>query len=347
MVNFALRGDYNILDRFIDLKQPKYLYHCKPRGLAVHWLAGNVPLLGLYSLFQTLLTKNVSLVKASKRAYKEFLILVDSLNQVNTEKIKGSELLKTIAIVLIGRDEKETQKTISEAADIRIAWGGHDAIKAITGLPKTIFCEDIVFGPKYSYGVIDKFALPNYKSLTQRIAFDICTFDQYACSSPHTLFIEETDEIKAETVAAELAKNLAFVSSKMIPKEDNNPQKKMDILSLRAKYSMVGKIFASVDTDWTVICSTEEGLADACFSRVIHVKPISDLLQLKELNTHKMQTLGAAIDAPNREEIIAEITTFGVNRCPKFGDMTLYESPWDGFFALDRMVRWVSLHKKA
>lgn len=344
LLNFSLRGNYKILDTFVDFKKPNYIYTCQPRGLAVHWLAGNVPMLGIYSVIQSIITKNVSLIKAPSQGYEDFLILLDSFKQIETMHIKGKELVKSICVILIDKNNTQLQNTMSEMADIRIAWGGKEAIEAIMGLRRKIFSEDIIFGPKYSYGVIDKEALKDYKKIAQRLAFDICTFDQYACSSPHTIFVQENEQVSALEFAKELSKNMDFVSKKMIKKGRTETEKKMDILTIRTKYSMLGKVFKSEDYDWTVVYTTEEGLAEPCFSRVIFVKPIDDLLKLAEFNNQKIQTLGCAI-YKDKEEIIRKITRKGVDRCPRFGDMTLYESPWDGFFPIDRMVRWVKCYK--
>lgn len=347
MLNFALRGNYQILDKFLDLGQLKNVYICQPRGLVVHWLSGNAPLLGLYSIFQSLITKNISLVKASTNAYKELSILLESLNSVKTEKIRGTDLLKTIAVVLISHNDIRNQNKISKAADVRVVWGGHEAIEIINSLKKNIFCEDIIYGPKYSYGVIDAGALKDYKKIAQRLAFDVCTFDQYACSSPHTVFIQESKDVSAEEFAKELARNIDLVTNKFLPKIDNNPQKKMDILTVRTIAKMTtGKVFSSHNTDWTVIYSKEPGLAQACFSRVIYIKPIKNLSELIEFSDRKKQTLGIAIKSRLRRVLIKEITSKGIDRCPKFGEMTLFDSPWDGLFAIDRLVRWVSLSKE-
>lgn len=345
MLDFALRGDYRILDKFVDLQQADYIYHCQPRGLVVHWLAGNVPLLGLYSIIQALLTKNVSLVKASEKAYEELVILLESMAAVNTKKIQGTELLSTITVVLVDRDDTNNQQLLSKSADVRVVWGGQEAVETISSLQKNIFCDDIIYGPKYSYGIVDKASLAKMDEITTHLAFDVCTFDQYACSSPHTVFVE-AEPLVAEQFAATLAEKIRFVAGKMIPKEAEDAKKKMDILTVRAKYSMLGKVFSSENTDWTVLYSTEEGLFDACFSRVIHVKPISDIKEVAKYNDRKKQTLGCMISHSEREKIIDEITFKGIDRCPPFGDMTLYESPWDGFFAIDRMVRWVGLYKQ-
>ena len=64
MLDTALR-DRHALDGFVKLNSSRTLYHAQPRGLAVHWVAGNVPILGIFSIFQSMLTKNVNLVKAS------------------------------------------------------------------------------------------------------------------------------------------------------------------------------------------------------------------------------------------------------------------------------------------
>ncbi|MBU1975755.1 MAG: hypothetical protein KKG59_05105 [Nanoarchaeota archaeon] len=337
MLDFALRGNHKVLDGFVDFNQPGYTYMCQPRGLVVHWLAGNVPLLGFYSIIQAALTKNVSLVKASNRAYEDLVKLLGSLNSIET-KISGKKLLQTICVVLVDRDDKKTQTIMSEAADVRIAWGGPEAIEAITSLKKSIFCDDIIYGPKYSYGIVDKAA--DQAKVAKRLAFDICTFDQYACSSPHTIFVQGNSIAFAEN----LAKQLDFVTKKFLPKEDRDAQKNLDILTQRAKYSMTGKVFSSKNTDWTVIHTDEEGLADACFSRVVFIKPIKDFKELSSYSTRKIQTLGVAISG-EREKIISKLTRNGIDRCPKYGEMTLFESPWDGFFAIDRLVRWVGLCK--
>jgi len=345
MLNFALRGDYHVLDKCVDFGQPSYVFTCQPRGLVVHWLAGNVPILGLYSIIQSMVTKNTSLIKASSHAYKELLLLLDSFNKVDAGKIKGKDIIKTICVVLIDKEDTELQNIISQKADVRVAWGGKEAIETIIHLKRNIFSEDIIFGPKYSYGVIDKKSLEEYSKIAQRLALDVSTFDQYACSSPHTIFIEKGGKVSPLEFAEELAKHMDFVNKKMIKKDQIDPQKTMDILSVRAKYNMIGKVMASENTDWTIVYDEGEGLSNPCFSRVVFVKPINSIEKLTELNSRKIQTIGCAIDSEYKNDLMRKISRKGADRCPKFGDMTLYESPWDGFFAMDKLVRWISVYK--
>ena len=345
-LKIALRGDYLVLDKFVDLGDEKLLFHTQPRGLTCHWLAGNVPVLGLFSIFFALITKNVCLVKASNNGSEDLVSLLSTLNEVNTSKIKGKEFLKSVAVILVDNEDKETHQRLSLEADARIAWGGFEAINSIIGLKKNLFCEDIIFGPKYSYAVIDKESLiENQKKMAQKLAVDVSVFDQYACSSPHTVFIQEEKPGQALDFARELAEQLELVNRALLPKGAVDPAKSAEIIGLRAEYELKGKVFASQGTDWTVIYSSEKGLAKGCFSRVIFVKPITDLTELKEYNDRQKQTLGFGLTKENKLKYADIITAKGIDRCPDLGYLTFYESPWDGMFVFDRLVRWVTIHK--
>ena len=43
---------------------------------------------------------------------------------------------------------------LSALADVRVAWGGREAVEAIMNLPRRFGTEDIVFGPKTSFVVV-------------------------------------------------------------------------------------------------------------------------------------------------------------------------------------------------
>ena len=137
-LDLSLRGNYLILDKFVKLENGgKKLYHTQPRGLAVHWIAGNVDELGIFSIIQALITKNVSLIKAPSN-YENLLDLVNLLKLTNTEKLSGEELVKTISIIYLEKNDEQNQRLISENADVRIIWGGLDAVSSIISTPKKL-----------------------------------------------------------------------------------------------------------------------------------------------------------------------------------------------------------------
>lgn len=341
----SLRGNYKALDEFVDLRSSNYLFHAQPRGIVVQWLSGNVSILGLFSIFSAILTKNACLVKASSRGFEDLVSLLSVLNLVKTDRVDGKELAKCIALVLVDRNDKKSQEKLSMSADVRIAWGGKEAIDTIIGLKKNYFCEDIIFGPKYSYGFIGRKTLSkNLKKIAQKAAVDVSVFDQYACSSPHTIFVEGGLR-DAEKFGKELSIQLDLVNRTMLPKGEIDEGKAMEVISKRAEYELKGRVFASRGTEWSVIVTNEKGLADSCFSRVVFIKPISNMSKLGQYNDRGKQTLGIGLDLSEKKEILDKITLKGIDRAPDFGYMTFFEYCWDGMFVFDRLVRWVTTYK--
>ena len=344
-LDISLRGDRSVLEKFIDLSDPKLVFHAQPRGIVVHWIAGNVDILGVFSVIQAIITKNVSIIKAPSK-YELLLKLIESIKEIKTEKILGSDLIKCIEIVYVDRDDEKNQKLLSKNADVRIAWGGEEAVKSILSLPKSPFSEDIIYGPKYSYVIIDEESLSkNADKISQRIAIDVSMFDQYACSSPHTVFVESDDQKIIESFAKKIAKSLDDVNRILIPKKNTSPDKALEILDIRTEYGLKGKVISSSGTEWTVITSDEKNLAKPTFSRVIHVRKLNREELKKENSSRKIQTIAIVMEQEKRYKIIDKLTLLAGDRCPNVGNMSLFDSPWDGMFGMDRMVRWITTYK--
>ena len=343
-LKISLRGNFLVLDDFVQLfDDSEFLYHAQPRGISVHWIAGNVDVLGIFSVVQALLTKNLCLIKAP-HDYSLLKKLILSFKDVSTEKILGKDILNCITIVYVDRDDISNQEILSENADIRIAWGGKEAVSTILSLKKNFFTEDIIYGPKYSYAVLDSEFL---KNAVQRLALDISIFDQYACNSPHTIFVENDDVDNPNLVknfAKELSNSMETVNRLMLPKSQISEKKSMDILSIRAEYDFKGEVFAPKNTDWTVIYSEEEGLANPCSSRVVFIRPIKNAEEVGKFHNRKIQSIGIGIsNHEKRKKLVDLITLLGGDRCPSIGNMSKFHSPWDGIFGMDRMVRWISM----
>ena len=341
-LDLSLRGNYLILDKFVKLENGgKKLYHTQPRGLAVHWIAGNVDELGIFSIIQALITKNVSLIKAPSN-YENLLDLVNLLKQTNTEKLLGEELVKTISIIYLEKDDEQNQKLISENADVRIIWGGLDAVSSIISTPKKPFCEDIVFGPKYSYVILDEESTSK-PDLVLKLAFDISIFDQNACSSPHTIFVETENKDILNSFGEKLSIAMDKVN-KLIPKKSISESKAMEIHEIRSENEFSGNVFSSKDTSWTVIISENDELEKPCFSRVVFIKSILNANSLSTFNNKKIQTIGIVMNKEKRLKLIDTLSLHGGDRSPTIGDMSTYENPWDGMFVMDRLVRWVTTY---
>lgn len=344
-LDIALRGNHRVLEEFIDLDDPELIFHAQPRGIVVHWIAGNVDILGVFSVIQAIITKNVSIIKAPSK-FELLLKLIESIKEIKTEKILGEDLLKCIEIIYVEKNDQKNQEILSKNADVRIAWGGEEAVKSILSLSKSPFCEDIIYGPKYSYAIVDEESLEkNSQKIAQRIAIDVSMFDQYACSSPHTVLIESNDKKIIENFAKNIAKSLDDVNRILIPKNKTQPEKSLEILDVRTEYGIKGNVISSEGTEWTVVTSDEKSLAKPTFSRVIHVRKLDKDEIFKENSSRKIQTIAVVMEQEKRCKFIDELTLLAGDRCPNVGNMSLFDSPWDGMFGMDRMVRWITTYK--
>jgi len=333
--------DPTILTGFVGERRKKI--KAQPRGVVCHWIAGNVPTLGLFSLFQSMLVGNANIL----RVPKESIDMIKQLLKIMADS-KAADLMDSFSVVTFPSSDKTLNSNLSMAADARIVWGGKEAVEAITGLPRQSHCEDIVFGPKYSFAVMDDEALKSSElsMILQRLVNDIIVFDQSACSSPQVLFFEKgTDPEKLmEQIATEFQ-----TASKRSPKISIDTSIATKIISKRAEYALSPEknLKNSPGNDWTLLYDQEINLEEPVQSRTLFVKPVDSVLDTVPLITNKIQTIGCEIhDEQKLLEYADAVTAKGVARCVPFGQMNFYDVPWDGMFVLSRLVRWCALTKK-
>ncbi|WP_217888824.1 acyl-CoA reductase, partial [Vibrio cholerae] len=193
-------GQRAFLDNFLPRKDISHSSQkAMPRGIVSHWLSGNVPLLGMFALVQSILSKNANILKVSASESQALPVLLATFKGLSYTTpggytIHGDDLLGTLAVVYFDRHQTKIAEKFSANADVRIAWGGREAIESVSGLPKKYNSQDILFGPKLSMMVVGSDALDSDKAirkLIRRAATDSSVFDQFACASPHTIFVEK------------------------------------------------------------------------------------------------------------------------------------------------------------
>lgn len=344
----ALRGDSGAIDGFVPLApSSKRQHRAQPRGLLVHWVAGNVPLLGMISVIQGLLTKNANLVKVSRQNAGVLPYFLAALAQVRYRRPDGKEVdgtLLTDAVRAIYVDREDSAAAaLSTLADVRVAWGGREAVEAIMNLPRRFGTEDIVFGPKTSFVVVGAEKLAGEteaRKAATLVARDAVALGQRGCNSPHTIFVERGGALTPEAFASLLGEELGRAARQVPP--DVAPQEAFQILSWRAEYDMRGQAWYSDGVRWSVFYSDEDrGLATPCYGRTLFVRPVDDVFEVAAHCSINTQTAGLAL-GERRLKLAEALTARGVERCPEVGQMSLYEVPWDGMYPMDCMVRWVS-----
>lgn len=348
LTSAALNGNPDYMDTFVRMPELGKKVMARPRGVVSHWIAGNVLNLGMISLIQGILTKNANVIKLPA---SQGLIIPALLKNISdfiwvsgkNRRISGKDILKTVLFLFCPKEDEEGQGEISLASDVRVIWGGEQAVAGVFALPKKMFCEDVVFGPRYSLAVITKEMLRQEEmgSIAFRLAMDVSMFEQRACSSPHTVFVETGGLNSPEDFAAVLAQGMQK-ALKRIPKISISAAEAYSIISLRSECHFSGKVFSSRGTEWTVIYSEKKGLAPPYGSRVVFVRPVSSLEEVIENLEPSLQTVGLAAQSRRKMGIVKKLAEKGCMRVTDIGKMNVYDYPWDGSFPMSRFVRWVS-----
>ena len=351
LLNSSLKGHAGHMDSFIPREDISHSsLKALPRGIVSHWLSGNVPLLGMFALIQSILTKNANILKVSANESQALPVLLETFKDLKYTtpggySIDGNELLKTLSVVYFDRNQTNIANTFSKNADVRIAWGGREAIESVCSLPKKYTCQDILYGPKISMMVIGKDALDSEKSirkLVRRAATDCSVFDQYACASPHCIFIEKGGQVTPK----EFAEKLSMAMEKALVRLPTNLPDVGQLNKIRykiAEYGFIGEYWHDKNFTWTVLYDEDASLDDPTYQRVVTVKAVDNIYDVINNVNEDIQTVGLAMAGDKKLDFANKIMSKGAARCPDIGFMTHFDSPWDGIFAIDRLIRWVSL----
>jgi len=347
----GLRGNIFFSDTFLPFpNSPSHFLRANSRGLVCHWMAGNVQILGVFALVQCIITKNVNLLKVSAKDNGVFSSLLSAFEELSYTTddgytIKGFELMETIAVVYFSRDAEKLGRLMSKSADVRIAWGGKDAVETVANYPSTIDSETIIFGPKLSYSVIAKEELSSeqaVKKLARKVSVDVSVFDQSGCASPHNLYIENGGVITPERFCEILAE--IFPKTEIqIPKPFISPEQISIIYSSKGEYDFKGKVWGSDKMSWTILYSEDNELCKPIYSRVLMVHPVDHINDALVHIHDYIQTIGIAAPKEKAIDFANKATMAGVSRCPLIGRMLNFEMPWDGIFLIDRLVKWNTL----
>ncbi|MBU3100294.1 MULTISPECIES: acyl-CoA reductase [Clostridium] len=340
------------LNKFVQIDDEKYI-KAQPRGIVCHWMAGNVPTLGIYSVMQSILCKNANILRVSKKSVSVVYNLLIILANINVEyegqTYSSNILLKNIALIYFDSFDRNLNSLMSLKADVRIVWGNKTAVDIICLLPKKTTCKDLIFGPKYSFAVFDKSAIESndLEEYLENLVTDTIVFGQKGCSSPQVLFIE-----KSKLHVKDVAQMLSLKFEKITKRYTNLDLEEAivaKIINKRGEYLLgLDKLaYISKGLKYTILIDSEIKLEEPITGRTIFIKEVEDIFDVCPLITKNIQTIGIA--SKNKEKVLEftdRVTTFGVDRVVKIGYMNFYDSPWDGSLIMSELVRWCSLSIK-
>lgn len=354
LAELGLRGDAGYLDSFRAFPHSDaHMLKANPRGLVCHWLAGNVQILGMFALAQSIIAKNVNLLRVSSKDEGVFQKLLETFRGAaytteNGYTVRGDELLETIALVSYPHDNRRLGEMMSREADVRIAWGGAESVRTVAAFPSRIGAETVIFGPKLSLAAIAKESLSSpsdAKKLARRLSVDVSVFDQTGCASPHNLFIETGGAVSVREFAALLSEEMAKAEIR-IPKPPMSVEQVSQVHSIRGVYDFKGEVIGSDTLSWTLLLEDEGKEPELCapvYSRVLFIHPVKSIFDCLQHVGPDIQTIGLEAPAEKAAAFAEKATVQGVERLPQIGRMLNFEMPWDGVFLFDRLVRWNTL----
>jgi len=337
-------GDRYCLDKFVESKKRiSRAYKAFPVGVVVHWLAGNVPTLGFLSLLQGVLTKNANIIKLPSGSNNMLTGLLEQISEINIKNYSASELVKSIAIIRHDHSLKNISDAISLNANARVIWGNDNSVSAVKALPTKLNVNDIVFSNKTSLIVIGRDILENVdiSELAGKIATDISVFEQKACASPHTIFLETEDDTILVKLAESLKKSILSLLGTM-PKTVPSQMEVTVLLNLRAKYDMFHRAWYSDGMEFTILSDDYFKLGPPIGNRTIYLRKVEELDSITNLITPKVQSIGIVAMREQYEKLTKLFGEKGVQRFTQVGTMTFFEVPWDGYFLPQHLVRWTS-----
>lgn len=322
-----------------------------PLGVVGHWPAGNIEIQPLLSLSCALLAGNAGFVRVPSGLVDVTRALVTKLEEADVD----GALADRVCFAAFDHARIELQRAMAAAVDGAMIWGGREAISQLRALPFPHWARVLTFGPRLSVAAMDAATWGdkiNRKAWCRRIARDLWQFDQQACSSPQTLFLERRPDGDVSEFLEALACALRE-ENRAHPRGGIEPALTSAICLARANWLLSGTDRRAVfppGPDWTLLAGTGPDIPEPVQGRVLSVLTVDSLFEPIAKFDGNVQTLGLAVANSAHEDALASAAAArGVDRIVKLGQMHVFGSPWDGtdlVRPLVRHVRHVPLHER-
>jgi acyl-CoA reductase-like NAD-dependent aldehyde dehydrogenase len=314
-----------------------------PLGLIGHWPAANIDIQPALSLTCALLAGNCCLVRVPTGLIDVNRRLMEKLHEADRSGIVTGRFFAAS----FDYSRTDLQQAMAQSVDGAMIWGGAEAVSQVRALSFPHWSRLLVFGPRVSAAAMDGKTWGNVEERTtwcRRIARDVWQFDQQACSSPQTLFLERSHACDPEAFVEDLRK--AFEEeNRAHPRQQIDPSLTAAISLVRASWLLAGDGKSAVfpqSPDWTILLGAGAIMPNPTQGRTLTVLVVDDLLEAITKFDGTLQTLGLGISDPEREEILARAAgRNGVDRIVKLGRMHVFSSPWDGIELIRPLVRLV------
>lgn len=306
-------------------------------GMVFHIAPSNVPVNFAYSVVAGLLAGNTNVVRVSQKQFPQVDIIVKHMRATNMHRV---------AVVRYPH-ESNANEVFSGLCNVRVIWGGDATIETIrkNAIPARAF--DICFADRYSIAAIRPKAIleaDNCSLIAEHFYNDTYLFDQNACSAPHLVCWEKSDDL-AET------KKRFWDAVYEYAKAHYQFQDVMAVDKLTALYKQAvampthdeetkDNVLRRVEID-SLPCDID---TFRCAGGYFTECEIASLDDIAPIVTAKYQTLAYyGFEKQELESFVQRNRLTGIDRIVPFGETTAFSLTWDGRDLIQAMSRVVSI----
>jgi hypothetical protein len=313
-----------------------------PLGKVLHICPSNVDTMFLYSLFLSLLTGNMNIVRISSRtadkSLNELFAILNSLFAIDIFR----SLRDYIKVISYTRDTS-INEYLSSLVNGRVIWGGDETVKTFRNININPRSKDIVFSDRLSialFRVKHFLQLDESEKLVLANSFfnDAYTFDQKACSSPQ-LIILLGSESSIKTFKTQFYSLLNSIVSK------NYVYDKMSLASLKFNQLAIDAIEGEInsyygpDTNLVLAELDSKSNIKSCGGGYFYTKSISDIQEIENYTNKNVQTITySGLDEDDISEIVKLSNGKGIDRVVPIGSGLSFDYIWDGYNLIEELT---------
>jgi hypothetical protein len=307
----------------------------------VHVLAGNAPGVAALSVLRGALTKGVNLFKLPSNDLYSATVLLAGLHAV----APGHPTTRSFSAAYWRGGDEEVESVLfrPQFFDKLAAWGGDAALRSAKAYVGPGF-ELVSFDPKSSISLVGREAFASSAALAEAAeaaARDIMLMDQQACAASRFQYVEGSAE-DADRFAAALLPRLGVARRLGSAIGNPVPADIRDELEALRDMEPYARVFGGYEGRGLVVRS-EEPVDFQPGNKVANVVPVARLEDALARVTVATQSVGV-YPAFRKEELRDRLASMGAVRICTLGHVPAVEAglPHDGFYPLQRLVRWVS-----
>lgn len=308
-------------------------------GTVFHIAPSNVPVNFAYSVVAGLLAGNTNVVRVSQKQFPQVDIIVKHMQAIHMHRV---------AVVRYPH-ESNANEVFSGLSYVRVIWGGDATIETIrkNAIPARAF--DICFADRYSMAAIRPKAIldasdEEIAKLAERFYNDTYLFDQNACSAPHLVCWEKSDDLAP-------AKKRFWDAIYAYAKAHYQFQDVMAVDKLTALYKQaVAMPTHEQETQDNMLrrvaieslpCDIDSFRCAGGYFTECEVASLNDIAPIVSA---KYQTLAYyGFEHEELEAFVQRNRLTGIDRIVPFGETTTFALTWDGMNLIDKMSRIVSI----